>query len=262
MSWWDELAELAKLLEPYLPYLEILVTVVAAISLERLATRRVRKAVERLQLPPDAGNAIILALRVGILVAACIIIMNIGGVPSSWLVGLSALGGTAIGFASTRSVGNLISGIYLMISRPFGIGDYVRIDGLEGEVVEITVNYTKLRAPDGTTILISNQKVLDSKVMNFTREVEGRKLIKCDFAVGFDHSIPSEEIERALKTALAKWTEELPAEPELVLNKWDKGGKEYTVTFYVEDAGELRRVKHALMSSVLRAWEELKTRSS
>jgi len=267
LSWWEEfsswLAWVSEALGPFLPYMEMLIVVVVAVVVERVITRRVRKAVRRLELPPDAGNAIILAVRVIILVAACVTILNIGGVHAAWLVSLSALGGTAIGFASTRSVGNLIAGIYIMVARPFGVGDYVRIDGLEGEVVEITVNYTKLRAPDGTVLLISNQKVLDSKVENFAYEgPDGRRLVRGSFRVSFDHSIPSGELERAFEALLERWAGRLPERPAFRLSRWDKGGKEYTFTFSVEEASDLLAVRHELLREVLRTWEELKARRS
>jgi len=257
-GWWEELL---NALQAYLPLLvAYLLLVVISVLVERLLTRRIRKAVRELQLPPDVGNALVLAVRISVLVAATIVALGLGGIPSSWLVGLSALGGTAIGFASTRSMSNLISGIYLLISRPFGIGDYVRIGNLEGEVVEITVNYTKLRSPDGSTILISNYKVMDSSLVNFTYETEeGEKLIRYGFTMGFDHSIPSQELEQALRRVLKDWARRLPREPELALSKCDRGGKEYSFTFYVREARELLEVKHGLMSSILRAWEELRS---
>jgi len=254
------LEELAETLRAYLPIvLQYVALVVIAILIERLITRRIRKAVEKLQLPADVGNALILATRVVILVAASIVAMSIGGVPSSWLVSLSALGGMAIGFASTRSIGNFIAGIYIILARPFRIGDYVRIGGLEGVVEEITINYTKLRRPDGTLVLVSNQKSLESDIVNFSIEVEEGKKLSCyTFKMGFDHSVPSEELEAALREALDRASRGLPRPPEMRLVKCDKGGREYEFSFYVEDAGKLMAVKHELMSALLRAWEALR----
>jgi len=256
LAWIEGFVEAVR---SYLPIIiQYVALIVVALAIERIGTSKVRKAIEEARLPPEAGNAILLALRVSILVVACIVALNIGGVPSSWLVGLSALGGTAIGFASTRSVGNLISGIYIMITRPFRIGDYVRIGNLEGEVMEITMNYTKLRAPDGSILLISNQKVLDSHVTNFSVEVGGEKLIRYGFTMGFDHSVPTDELERAIRSVLEEASEGLPRRPTFELVKCDRLNREYHFTFYVRDVDELWRTRDKIMRSVLRAWEELK----
>jgi len=243
----------------YLPMVvEYAVLVVVALTIEKLATKKVRRAVEQLKLPPDAGNAIILTIRVSVLVAACIVALSIGGIPSSWLVGLSALGGTAIGFASTRTIGNLVSGIYIMVSRPFRIGDYVRIGNVEGEVLEISMNYTKLKAPDGSVLLLSNQKVLESNVMNFSAQVNGKKLIRYSFSMGFDHSVPSDRLEEAIREALEEWKAKLPMGPDFFLARCDRLSREYVLTFCVEDVSELWPTRDGIMRSVLKAWEALK----
>ena len=90
------------------------------------------------------------------------------------LIGLSALIGTAVGFASTQTVGNFISGIYLMIARPFTIGDYVILPkmGVEGIIKEITVNYTKILTPNGTTAIIANRSLIDTQFINTRYEIE------------------------------------------------------------------------------------------
>ena len=257
MSSWLE--TLMDALWKYLPIVvEYAVLAAAALAVERLTTRKVRKAVEQLRIPPEAGNALILAIRVSVLVVACIVALSIGGIPSSWLVGLSALGGTAIGFASTRTIGNLVSSIYIMISRPFGIGDYVRIGNVEGEVLEISMNYTKLKAPDGSVLLLSNQKVLESNVVNFSVRVDGRKLIRYSFSMGFDHSVPSGRLEEAIREALGEWEAKLPVKPDFFLSKSDRLSREYVFTFYVEDVSELWPTRDGIMRSVLRAWEALK----
>ena len=258
MPTWMERA--LGILMDYLPIVvEYAILALASLAVERLGTRKVRKAVGEGKIPPEAGNALLLALRTSILVVACIVALSIGGIPSSWLIGLSALGGTAIGFASTRSIGNLVSGIYIMVSRPFRIGDYVRIGSLEGEVVEITMNYTRLKAPDGSELLLSNQKVLDSNITNYSTEVGGRRLIRYSFSMGFDHSIPSRELEEALRSVLRAVGEGLPEGPSFFLSKCDRGGVEYTFTFYVGDVSELWPTKDRLMRSILRAWEGLRS---
>ncbi len=93
------------------------------------------------------------------------------------LIGLSALLGTAIGFASTQTVGNFISGLYIMIARPFYVGDYVVLPrlGVEGIIQDITVNYTKVFQPNGTTALISNRSLIDTQIINMRYEIEELK---------------------------------------------------------------------------------------
>lgn len=111
------------------------------------------------------------------------------------LIGLTALLGTAIGFASTQTIGNMISGIYIMISRPFFIADYVIFPKLniEGIIEDISINYTKVILPNGTNAIIANKTVLSAEVINTRVE-----MINQDDAV----SKEVQEVKDNLKTDL------------------------------------------------------------
>jgi small-conductance mechanosensitive channel len=78
-----------------------------------------------------------------------------------------AIFGTAIGLAFSRALSNMVSGFYVLSARPFRVGDYVRIGDIEGVVLELTLNYTRLILPDMTRQLVPNSKVVDSEVTNF-----------------------------------------------------------------------------------------------
>ncbi|MHA2298813.1 MAG: mechanosensitive ion channel family protein [Candidatus Hodarchaeales archaeon] len=82
--------------------------------------------------------------------------------------GVAALLGTAIGFASSTTIGNFISGLYLLVTNPFSVGDYVMLPGLkiEGIVEEISINYTKILSPQGIHVSVSNQKLLGTTIHN------------------------------------------------------------------------------------------------
>jgi small-conductance mechanosensitive channel len=97
------------------------------------------------------------------------------------LLGISAILGTAIGFASTTTMGNFLAGLYIMAARPFLIGDYIILPDtkIEGRVKEITVNYTKITLPTGNTILISNSRFLTQSIIN-TRTTEDALVLRKD----------------------------------------------------------------------------------
>ena len=83
-------------------------------------------------------------------------------------IGAAALLGTAIGFASSTTLGNFISGLYLLVTNPFSVGDYIMLPSLkiEGIVEEISINYTKILTPQGIHVSVSNQKVLGTTIHN------------------------------------------------------------------------------------------------
>ncbi|UCG00857.1 MAG: mechanosensitive ion channel [Candidatus Heimdallarchaeota archaeon] len=83
-------------------------------------------------------------------------------------IGAAALLGTAIGFASSTTIGNFISGLYLLVTNPFNVGDYIMLPDLkvEGIVEEISINYTKIITPQGVQVSINNQKMLGTTIHN------------------------------------------------------------------------------------------------
>jgi hypothetical protein len=83
-------------------------------------------------------------------------------------IGASVLLGSAIGFASSSTIGNFIAGLYLLVTNPFNIGDYVILPNLkvEGIVEEISINYTNILTPEGIHVLITNQKLLGTIIKN------------------------------------------------------------------------------------------------
>ncbi|MFX0095360.1 MAG: mechanosensitive ion channel family protein, partial [Candidatus Hodarchaeota archaeon] len=73
---------------------------------------------------------------------------------------------TAIGFASTSVAANIVGGLYISISRPFGVGDLVRTQGHEGIILEIGLNYTKLMRLDRTVLTIPNNVLMNATLLN------------------------------------------------------------------------------------------------
>lgn len=144
---------------------------IAAVGVVFLAEWLVRRVVtrfsRRIGLRKHLENLFKLVLRILIYSAGITVILEIWGLPTEWFLSVSALGGAAIGFASTQTLGNLLAGLYIMVSRPFEVNDYVKIGGSEGEVSEITLNYVKLYTPTYTTVEIPNSVVLNSTIQRY-----------------------------------------------------------------------------------------------
>lgn len=116
-------------------------------------------------------NAVRVLLRFLVILALIIAIFNIFDVSSTLLLSLSSLFGMVIGFASTEIVTQFIAGIYLMITRPFSVGDLINFGDIEGLVLEINLNRTLIKQFDNSVIQIPNKALLDSQIMNYTIKI-------------------------------------------------------------------------------------------
>ena len=85
------------------------------------------------------------------------------GINVSALVAGLGLTGFALGFALKDTISNLISGVLILLYKPFKIGDRIKISGYEGIVVSIDLRYTELDA-EGNKILIPNSKLFTNPI--------------------------------------------------------------------------------------------------
>lgn len=115
------------------------------------------------KLTPTQHNALKTLGRATILLFGLLLL---GG--DEFFIGAAALLGTAIGFASSSTIGNFISGLYLLLTNPFSVGDYVMLPNLkvEGIIEEISINYTNILTPEGIHVIIANQKLLGTVIKN------------------------------------------------------------------------------------------------
>lgn len=115
------------------------------------------------------------------------------------VLGAAGILTVAIGFASQTSASNMISGLFLLVEKPFEIGDVIDVDGTIGEVVAIDMLSVKLRTPDNLFVRIPNETLIKSQVVNRSRF----PIRRLDLVIGIAYA---EEVERveALLLGLAE----------------------------------------------------------
>lgn len=100
-------------------------------------------------------------LLLGILVAMTIIFPSLD---ASTLLGTLGIGGVAIGFAFRDIFTNLLSGMILLITRPFKIGDVIVAGNAEGTVEDIQMRATIIRTADNRRVLVPNAELFTGRV--------------------------------------------------------------------------------------------------
>ncbi|MEX5538851.1 mechanosensitive ion channel domain-containing protein, partial [Pseudomonas syringae] len=86
-------------------------------------------------------------------------VIAIPGFTPGQLMSALGIGSVAIGFAFKDIFQNLLSGILILLSEPFRIGDAIVCNGLEGTVEDIQIRATTLRSYDGRRLVIPNATV-------------------------------------------------------------------------------------------------------
>jgi len=242
--------------EVYLVYIEAAAIIVVAIVLERSIARYMKRVSKRKEWPPHVTNGLVLMFRLLILLGAVASIMRIGGVPPDWLVAYSALAGAAIGFASTRTLGNFIAGLFVFVTRPFQVNDYVRIDNTEGVVEEITFNYTKILTRSNALVYISNLRILDQNIANLKHK-EGRSTLYCyTVELAFDHSLPTDRLEKMFDEVIAQYEKKLPKKPEYAQLSMGAFHRGYAFYLHFKHSRDIFTVYPEFVKEITQAWDK------
>jgi len=180
-----------------LSILIILLVLISSIISSRIIAFYLRRA---LKIKQDTREIVIKIITYGFVSAA--VLYGLVGLNIN-LSGLMVAGGVAgviLGFASQSIIGNLISGIFLIIERPIKIGDEVNIDNYSGYVEDIRIISTTIRTYDGLYVRIPNQNIFTSSIINYVNHIVRR----FEYVVGIRYSDDADKAIKIIKDVIEK----------------------------------------------------------
>ncbi|HEX7482359.1 MAG TPA: mechanosensitive ion channel family protein [Candidatus Bathyarchaeia archaeon] len=241
--------------------LEILLIAIVAVTVERILSRYLSHFARRIKLEPSTSNNLVLTFRILILIFAVLSISSLGGVQAEWLLSVSAIGGAAVGFASQKTLGNFIAGLFLLAAHPFKVGDYVKIGTVEGIVQEITMNYTKVLTSGNNTVSVTNLQILDRDITNYLYESSKNYSLYCyTFEIGFDHSIPTEKLNQLFNQIFDSYSRVLPRRPSVMLIRSGAFDRVYLVYLYVDKPQDIFTLRPKISDELFQRWDEERTK--
>lgn len=95
-------------------------------------------------------------------------VLSVFGIETTTFAGLLAAMGVAVGVAWSGLLANLAAGVFMIVLRPFKVGDYVIAGGIEGTVHAIGLFVTEIDTPDNVRTFIGNGKVFADTIKNFS----------------------------------------------------------------------------------------------
>lgn len=108
------------------------------------------------------------------------------GISTASFVALISAAGLAISLALKDSLSNLANGFIILGSKPFVVGDYVAVNGVEGTVKSIGFFNTKLVSYDNIMITLPNSSLIGSSVTNYTANPTRRVTVSLKFSYDVD----------------------------------------------------------------------------
>jgi len=108
-------------------------------------------------------------IRVLILIVTILAVLGQFGIQTASIIAVLGAAGLAVGLALQGTLGNVASGMMLLILRPFKVGDVVDIGGTMGVVDEIGLFTTQMHTFDNIGIVMPNSRVWGAQIMNYSR---------------------------------------------------------------------------------------------
>ena len=173
-----KLIDVQTLVTRFIAYLPNVVSALVLLLIFWMANKASQKmlssALIRMKIARQAQGLILRAASVALYIFAVLTVadqlkINI----TSLLAGVGVMG-LALSFAAQDTVGNIISGVVIIIDGPFKEGDWILIGGLHANVTEIRLRTTLLTTFDNESVVVPNKQFSQERIVNYTMTPNSR----------------------------------------------------------------------------------------
>ena len=165
-------------------------------ALIKFGVRLMTAALNRQPVDPTLTRYVGNIVNVGLTVALIVALLGYFGVETTSFAALVAGIGVAIGAAWAGLLSNFAAGAFLIVLRPFKVGDYVKVSGIEGTVKEIGIFSTTIESADHVVAFVGNNKIFSDIIHNYSASPTRRVERTAQLAHNVD-----------VKDAIARWRE-------------------------------------------------------
>ena len=166
----------------WIPIVEVLFGVIVGPWVKRLIVRMSRKSANKglMTFIGSAANMTIIAISLIIAAEALGVKMN------SVIALISALG-LGVALALKGNMANVAGGIQILITKPFNVGDYIKVANHRGVVTAIELMFITIRTDNGKEIVIPNSTIVEDMIINYSKYPALRLKIPFVLPIGMDY---------------------------------------------------------------------------
>ncbi len=148
-------------------------------------------------------NLITNIIKYIIIIVAVLSVLNIWGVDTKALVASLGIVGVVAGLAMQDILKDFLAGFSIIVDNEYDVGDNIKIGTFRGDVIELGMKNTKVRAYSGEVLTISNRNI--NEVINYSTQ-SSRSIVD----VTVDYTCDLEEVEKVLKEVCETLSKETP----------------------------------------------------
>ena len=211
-----------------------LIVLVVCLVLMRIIKHALNKTLEKSKKLDGTIKAFIRpAVTTVMWILTSILVADALGIPTTSLVAAFSVVGLALSLSVQNIMANIFSGMTLLASRPFVVGDFVEVAGRMGKVKKIGLFYTTLDTADNMVVSIPNGDVTASSIVNYNTA----ELRRVDLLFWASYADETESVKAAIMEVVAA-DERILTEPApfAAINGYKAGGVEYVTKLWVNTA--------------------------
>jgi small conductance mechanosensitive channel len=179
---------LSNLVILYLPNILMAMILFSLFWFANKLIRRVLKTfLKKMKVEKEPTNLLLRGASIGLYIFAFLTIADQLQVNIKSLLAGVGVVGIAISFAAKDTVANIISGIVIIIDRPFREGDWVSIGSLDATVTQIRLRTTVLTTFNNETVVVPNQQISQERIINYT--ITPKIRVKIPISIAYKESI-------------------------------------------------------------------------
>jgi small conductance mechanosensitive channel len=198
-----------------------------------MAVRLLSRGLERQNVDPTLLRYIGSLVSVSLNILLVVAILGYFGVETTSFAALVAAMGIAVGAAWAGLLSNFAAGVFVVVLRPFKVGDFITAGGVTGTVEQIGLFATQMLTPDNVHTVVGNAKVFGDTIQNYSSTPYRR----VDRTAQLAHGVDIQEAITRLKRRLAQvpHVEKTPA-PDVELLDFNPMGSVLAVRPYANNA--------------------------
>ena len=159
---------------------------------KRIHARIIKTVTNGGRLDPTLGRFFANMAKYVIFLAGLMAALSVLGIPVGRVFVILSAAVFAIGLALQGSMSNVAAGFLLIVLRPYKVGDYVELAGVEGTVEDLNIFATVLQTVDNVKLIIANAEVRGNTIKNLT--TLGKRRVDVDFGIDY-----GDDIDKAIK---------------------------------------------------------------
>lgn len=212
--------------------LSALLTLVICLIFKKIIMKILTKALSRTKLDAPLVRITTKVIEAILWVVIILILCETLGIKLTSLLTLFSVVGLAFSLALQDSLSNMASGLMLLSSRPFRLGDYVEVGGQEGTIKNIGIVHTLLATPDNKLIYVPNSSISSGKIVNYSTE----DVRRVDFTVTASYDATTAQVRAAVLEAI----ETVPGihtdpAPMVVISEYGPSTITYSIRVWTEN---------------------------